>query len=197
MQEWHTALLDASTAEGDWADTGVPIPNSDRREGNGRAAWRPAQAPSGGGPRGLDLGGVALAAWRSYLQSHATILRDLDAELTATHGVTTRDYQVLLYLAEAPDKQLPMSALADRTMLTRSGITRLVDGLVAAGLIERVCCPDDGRVYYAQLTDAGLETLRTAGDQHIAGIRRLFLERFTPTELEKLASLLSRLPGSC
>ena len=79
------------------------------------------------------LQGVALDGWRSYLQSHAAIVRELDAELIAEHGMTTRDYEVLLYLAQAEDQKLPMSALAERTMLTRSGITRLVDGLVAPG----------------------------------------------------------------
>src|SRR5437588_2769923 len=99
-----------------------------------------------------DLEGAALDAWRSFLQSHASILRALDAELVAEHGVTTRDYEVLLYLAQAPDRKLAMSALAERTMLTRSGITRLVDGLVGAALIERVACPKDARVSYASLT---------------------------------------------
>ena len=78
------------------------------------------------------LDGAALDAWRSYLQSHASIVRMLDAELVAEHGMTTRDYEVLLYLAQAPERKLPMSALAERTMLTRSGITRLIDGLVEA-----------------------------------------------------------------
>ena len=78
------------------------------------------------------LDGAALDAWRSYLQSHASILRVLDAELAAEHGMTTRDYEVLLYLSQAEGRQLAMSALAESTMLTRSGITRLVDGLVAS-----------------------------------------------------------------
>jgi DNA-binding MarR family transcriptional regulator len=142
------------------------------------------------------LDGTALDAWRSYLRSHASILRLLDAELAAAHGMTTRDYEVLLYLAQAPDRRLPMSALAERTMLTRSGITRLVDGLVAAGLIERVSCPSDARVSYAQLTDEGYEKLRQAGCTHVASIRRLFLEHFAPEEIDQLASLLGRLPGA-
>jgi DNA-binding MarR family transcriptional regulator len=142
------------------------------------------------------LEGAALEAWRSYLQSHASIVRVLDAELVAEHGMTTRDYEVLLYLAQASDRHLPMSALSERTMLTRSGITRLVDGLVAAGLIERVACPNDARISYAQLTDAGYEKLRGAGCSHVGSIRRLFLEHFTPEEIEQLASLLSRLPGA-
>lgn len=142
------------------------------------------------------LDGVALDAWRSYLQSHATILRALDADLLADHGLTTRDYEVLLYLAQAEDRRLPMSALAERTMLTRSGITRLVDGLVAAGLVERVACSNDARISYAQLTDAGHEKLRRAGCSHIASINRLFVERFSCEELATLADLLGRLPGA-
>ncbi len=142
------------------------------------------------------LDGAALEAWRSYLRSHASIVRLLDAELDAEHGMTVRDYEVLLYLAQAPDRRLPMSALSERTMLTRSGITRLVDGLVAAGLIERAACPNDARVSYAQLTATGHEKLRQAGCTHIASIRRLFLEHFTPEEIDQLASLLGRLPGA-
>jgi DNA-binding MarR family transcriptional regulator len=142
------------------------------------------------------LEGAALEAWRSYLQSHASILRVLDAELVAEHGMTTRDYEVLLYLAQAEDRKLPMSALAESTMLTRSGITRLVDGLVACGLIERVSCSSDARVSYAHLTDAGYERLRRAGSTHVASIHRLFLEHYTPEEIDTLASLLSRLPGA-
>ncbi len=110
--------------------------------------------------------------------------------------MTSRDYEVLLYLAQSPDRRLPMSALSERTMLTRSGITRLVDGLVACGLIERVSCESDARVSYAALTDAGYEKLRAAGRTHIAGIRRLFLAHFTSEEIDTLASLLSRLPGA-
>lgn len=143
------------------------------------------------------LEGAPLEAWRNYLQSHASILRQLDAELLAEYDLTTRDYEVLLYLAQTEGARLPMSALAERTMLTRSGITRLVDGLVVRGLIERVSCPTDARVSYAKLTDPGAEKLRRAGCAHIASIRRLFLERFSPEEVEQLALLLGRLPGAC
>jgi len=142
------------------------------------------------------LEGTALEAWRSYLQSHASILRELDAELVAEHGMTARDYEVLLYLAQAPGRKLPMSVLATSTMLTRSGITRLVDGLVEAGLIERVACTEDARVSYARLTDEGYGKLRDAGCTHIAGIQRLFLEHFSPEEIGQLSSLLSRLRGA-
>jgi DNA-binding MarR family transcriptional regulator len=142
------------------------------------------------------LEGVALDAWRSYLQSHASILRALDSELVTEHGLTTRDYEVLLYLAQAPDRRLPMSALAESTMLTRSGITRLIDGLVACRLIERVSCSEDARVSYAHLTEVGYEKLREAGRSHIASVRRLFHDYFSSDEVDQLASLLSRLPGA-
>jgi DNA-binding MarR family transcriptional regulator len=142
------------------------------------------------------LEGASLEAWRSYLQSHASIVRALDAELAAVHGITSRDYEVLLYLAQAPDQRLAMSALAESTMLTRSGITRLIDGLVAAGFIQRVSCPSDARISYAQLTPAGYEKLRGAGCAHVRSIQRLFLEHFSADEVDQLADLLSRLPGA-
>lgn len=142
------------------------------------------------------LEGSALGAWRSYLQSHAGIVRELDAELIAQHGITVRDYEVLLYLAQSEDRKLPMSALSERTMLTRSGITRLIDGLVGQGWIERVSCESDARVSYARLTENGYAKLRDAGCTHVKGIERLFLANFTPGELEQLAGLLGRLPGA-
>jgi DNA-binding MarR family transcriptional regulator len=142
------------------------------------------------------LDGTALHAWRSFLQSHAAIVRELDAELMHEQGMTSRDYEVLLYLDQAENQRLPMSKLAEATMLTRSGITRLIDGLVDGGLVERVSCPSDARIAYAQMTPAGREKLRQAGCTHVKGIRRLFLEHFQPAELEALAGLLGRLPGA-
>ena len=143
-----------------------------------------------------QLDGSALDAWRAFLQSHAAILRELDADLTAKHAVTASDYEVLLYLAQAPDRRMAMSSLAENTRLTRSGITRLVDGLVGTGLVERTPCPEDARVSYACLTDDGYEKLRQAGCTHVASIQRLFLDHFEPRELRRLADLLGRLPGA-
>jgi DNA-binding MarR family transcriptional regulator len=142
------------------------------------------------------LEGASLEAWRAYLQSHASIMRVLDAELVAEQGITTRDYEVLLYLHQAPDRRLAMSALATRTMLTRSGVTRLVDGLVDAGFVARMACREDARVSYAQLTDQGEAKLREAGCSHVASIQRLFLEHFSQREIAQLAGLLGRLPGA-
>jgi DNA-binding MarR family transcriptional regulator len=143
-----------------------------------------------------QLQGTSLEAWRAYLQSHASIMRALDAELSAEQGITTRDYEVLLYLHQASDNRLAMSALATRTMLTRSGVTRLVDGLVDDGFVERIACQEDARVSYAQLTSRGEAKLREAGCSHVASIQRLFLEHFNGREIAQLAGLLGRLPGA-
>ena len=142
---------------------------------------------------GLD--GVALDAWRGFLLSHAAITRELDADLVARHGLTSRDYEVLLFLAQEPDRRLAMSKLAERTMLTRSGVTRLMDGLCKIELVERVSCPSDARVSYAQLTDAGYERLVEASRTHAEGIRSAFLRHFSEEETAQLAELLGRLPG--
>jgi DNA-binding MarR family transcriptional regulator len=106
------------------------------------------------------------------LLSHAAITRELDADLVARHGLTSRDYEVLLFLANEPLRRLGMSELAERTMLTRSGVTRLVDGLNRSGLVERVSCDSDARISYAQITDAGYERLREAGRTHVEGHAR-------------------------
>ena len=189
--------MDTSTTRPD-GDT-IMVEDHVSRSLEGAAAGAAGAAPQcvvSDTPANSNLEGDALEAWRSYLQSHATILRLLDAELVSEHGITTRDYEVLLYLAQAPDRQLPMSALAESTMLTRSGITRLVDGLVSGGFVERAACPNDARVSYAQLTDEGFAKLRNAGCTHVRSIRRLFLEHFDADETERLASLLGRLPGA-
>jgi DNA-binding MarR family transcriptional regulator len=140
------------------------------------------------------LEGVELDAWRGFLLSHAAIRRRLEADLIALHGLTARDYEVLLFLSQEEDRMLPMSALAERTMLTRSGVTRLIDGLCKSGLTERVACPEDLRVSYAKLTDAGYERLREAGRTHIAGVHAAFLDHFSEEEIQMLAELLGRLP---
>lgn len=140
------------------------------------------------------LEGVELEAWRGYLLSHARIRRTLEADLLALHGLTARDYEVLLFLAQEDGRRLAMSALAELTMLTRSGVTRLIDGLAKSGLIERVACPEDLRVSYAQLTDDGYQRLREASRTHIAGVHAAFLDHFSDEEIEKLAELLGRLP---
>jgi DNA-binding MarR family transcriptional regulator len=132
-------------------------------------------------------------AWIKLLRAHATLTRHMDANLQSEHDLTINDYEVLLALARAEDRRMRRVDLAGHILLTQSGITRLLQGLERAGLVERGDCPTDGRVVYALLTDDGYERLRAASQTHLDDIRSLFAERFSEAELEQLGSLLSRL----
>jgi DNA-binding MarR family transcriptional regulator len=145
-----------------------------------------AQAP----PRG----GTEVEVWAGLLRAHASVTRRFNAELVAEHGLTLSAYEVLLRLAHAPDRRMRRVDLSEEVLLTPSGITRLLAGLEESGYVERASCESDARVTYAQLTDDGLEKLRSAAKTHVAGIRGLFTERFTIEELETLRDLLQRLP---
>jgi DNA-binding MarR family transcriptional regulator len=136
-----------------------------------------------------------LAAWRGLLEAHSTLVADLDAELESAHGLPLTSYEVLMYLGDAPGGKLRMGELADRLLLSRSGITRLVDRLARQGLLERERCEDDGRGYYALLTPLGRETLALARPAHPAGVRRRFLDRLDPAEVDTLGAIWGRLLG--
>jgi DNA-binding MarR family transcriptional regulator len=128
------------------------------------------------------------------VRAHASTTRRFNAELVADHGLTINDYEVLLHLSRADDRRLRRVDLAERVLLTPSGITRLLEGLERAGYVERANCDSDARVTYAQLTEEGEEKLREASKSHVAGIRDFFRERFSKDELAVLGGLLERLP---
>jgi DNA-binding MarR family transcriptional regulator len=136
-----------------------------------------------------------LQGWRSFLRSHAAITRQLDVDLIASHGLNLSEYEVLLHLAQAPDRQLRLVRLSEQVVLTRSGITRLVTRLEKQRLVERVCCAADRRGYNARLTDAGYQRLREAAPTHLDGIRRLFVEPLG-AKLEGLSETLGRLTAA-
>jgi DNA-binding MarR family transcriptional regulator len=133
-------------------------------------------------------------AWIGLLRAHAATTRQFNAELLEAHGLTLNDFDVLAQLSRGPEHGLKRSELAERVLLTPSGITRLLDGLERAGYVTRGECETDARVTYAVLTDAGREKLREASKTHLAGVRALLSERFSADELEQLAELLGRLP---
>jgi DNA-binding MarR family transcriptional regulator len=138
-----------------------------------------------------------LAAWRGLLRVHAGLIKRLDAELEEAHGLPLSSYEVLVNLDGAPDNQLRMRDLADLVLLSRSGLTRLVDRLVRDGLIERATCTSDGRGAYAVLTPEGVRRLEQARETHLTGVRRRFLERFGDDELDALAGFWDRIqPGA-
>ena len=139
--------------------------------------------------------GPAVRAFALLLRAQSVTTRLLSASLQSSHGLTINDYEALLVLSNAPDQRLKRVDLARRLLLTPSGVTRLLEGLEGAGLVERTTCPSDLRVAYAQLTDAGCETLAAASCDHVASIRSLFEEHLSEAEIEQLTDTLGKLPG--
>ncbi|MDX6555289.1 MAG: hypothetical protein QOD86_1484 [Miltoncostaeaceae bacterium] len=144
---------------------------------------RPRTSPSGTPKRRLLPD--EMAAWRGFLRIHAGLMRQLDAELLEEHGLPLSHYDVLLQLAEVGGS-LRMSDLANAVLLSRSGLTRLVDQLERQGLVSRKRSSADARGVEAILTETGWERLRAAAPTHVRGVRRLFL---APLGAERQAAL--------
>jgi DNA-binding MarR family transcriptional regulator len=146
---------------------------------------------------GGDLDEGELRAWRGLLRVHASLSKALDAQLDREHGLPLTSYEVLVYLADAEGEKMRMCDLASSVLLSRSGLTRLVDRLERDGLIERASCPSDARGAFAVITDAGRALLARARPAHRAGVRRRFLDHFEDDELLLLAGYWERvLPGA-
>jgi DNA-binding MarR family transcriptional regulator len=139
---------------------------------------------------------TVLAAWARLLRGHAAATRELSAQLLADHGLTINDYEALLHLSQAEECSMRRIDLAEKLLLTPSGVTRMLDGLQEAGYVCKGSCASDARVTYAVLTDAGREKLREASCSHLASVTALFRERYSEQELATLAELLGRLPGA-
>jgi DNA-binding MarR family transcriptional regulator len=142
------------------------------------------------------LSDIELAAWRGMLQVHARVTGVLDAQMRAEHGLSLSAYEVLLYLAEAPDRRLRMAEIADRVLLSRSGCTRLVDRLAKLGYVTRSAAETDGRGAFAALTEAGLEAFRAAQRTHREGVRATFFEHLSATDTIVLGDIWTRFHAS-
>lgn len=130
-----------------------------------------------------------LAAWHGMLTLYSRIMRDLDPELLASHQISVREFDVLITLFNAPEYRLRMSDLAQRVMLTPSGLTRLVERLERARLVKRRHDTADARSFRAMLTDAGLQRLDEARVTHNAVIRRHLTDRLSVAELRELGAI--------
>jgi DNA-binding MarR family transcriptional regulator len=151
----------------------------------------PSAEPPVTPPRASDW---RIGVWRSFLRAHAGVMRELERELLAETDMPLGWYDVLLQLAEAPGRRLRMAELADRVLLSRSGLTRLIDRLQAEGLVRREPSPDDARGTFTVLTSEGFARLRAAAPVHLAGIRKHWLAHFSDDELRQLGVLLGRVP---
>lgn len=133
-----------------------------------------------------------LAAWRMFLTAHGAVVRALEQELADETGLPLGWYEVLLHLRRAPDRRLRMHELADRILLTPSGLTRVVDRMADAGLVRREQCASDRRVYYATLTERGRKRLRATTPVHLRGIDEHFACHLTDREAEVLQKALGK-----
>ena len=134
--------------------------------------------------RPLSARDPRLEPWRAFIQAHAHVTRRLDEELRTEHDLSLAEYDALLTIADAPERRIRMRQLADQVILSKSGVTRLIDRLVADGLVERSTCLTDGRGAEAVLTPSGLERLRRASSTHLRGIADHFLDVLDPAELD-------------
>ncbi len=132
-------------------------------------------------------------AWAGFIHAHASIVKELDAELQAAHGLPLSSYDVLVQLSLAPDGRMQMFELAEAAHLSRSGLTRLVARLECQGLLERHRGDRDPRQVFACITKAGIERLAETTATHLAGVRRRFLERLSQTQVEQLAIVWNQL----
>jgi DNA-binding MarR family transcriptional regulator len=137
----------------------------------------------------------AVRAWTRLLRAHAAATRLLNARLQAEHGLSINGYEALYVLSRTEGRRLKRVELSRRLALTPSGVTRLLEGLEAEGLVRRTFCKTDLRVAYAELTDEGAGKLEAAACGHVGSIRELFEEHFVDDEVEALSELLGRFPG--
>jgi DNA-binding MarR family transcriptional regulator len=133
-----------------------------------------------------------LEAWRRYYVSFWRIFAAIEADLQAAGLPSLSWYDALYELYLAPDRHLRMSELARSALLSRSGLTRLVDKLEKEKLIERKSCPSDGRVQHAVLTEKGVETLRKIWPVYRAGIAKYFAAHLTEAEAQEFARMLGK-----
>jgi DNA-binding MarR family transcriptional regulator len=152
-----------------------------------------APAPPAAGASVPPVEDWRLAAWRSFLRTHTHLLRRLEQGLQANGKISLGTYDLLVQLVEAPGNRLRMSELAEAVLLSRSGLTRLVDRLQKDGLVQRQPDPDDARGMYTVLTTRGRDALRDAAGVHLAQVSELVLDRLSKAELRELQHLMLKL----
>jgi DNA-binding MarR family transcriptional regulator len=136
-----------------------------------------------------------ITAFARLMRAQALLRRELQAEVLAPHGLTINDFECLVHLSREDGFRLRRIDLAERLTLSPSGVTRLLDGLQAAGLVDKAHCASDARVTYAVLTEAGVAMVEELRADHVEQVRSIFRESLNEREVEQLAELLGRLPG--
>jgi DNA-binding MarR family transcriptional regulator len=141
-------------------------------------------------------GGRGLGAWDSFLRAHATLMRRLDTDLERDTGLPLADFDVLAQLA-AGHGELRMTELADRALISRSGMSRRVARLVDEGLVRRARADTDGRGIVVGITDRGIARLAETAPVHLRGVSNLFAEHLDDQELALLERALNKVIVDC
>jgi DNA-binding MarR family transcriptional regulator len=128
-----------------------------------------------------------MEAWLAFIETTGDLMKAIERDL-AQYGLDRGDYQLLAILSESDDQQMRMCDLADRLRLTRSGLTRRMEGVLKKKLVSRIQSTEDGRVAYAQLTAKGFELLKTAAPHHLESVRRLMIDLLSPVEIKAFAT---------
>lgn len=139
---------------------------------------------------------LRLAAWRSFLETHARVTSVLQEELEAERDLPLTWYDVLVQLEEAQDRRLRMTDLAAAVLLSKSGLTRLIDRMCTAGLVERAPDPNDRRGTYVILTEAGLHRNKDAAPVHMRGIEEHFACHLGESEAVAMREAFGRILDS-
>ena len=124
-------------------------------------------------------------AWRATINLSQLLMRQLDRDLNA-HGLNGHDYEILVELSEAPDQRLRMTELADATSQSRSRLSHQISRMEKRGLVRRDDCEGDKRGTFAVLTAAGMDTIRRVAPDHVETVRRYFIDRLSPRQLEEI-----------
>jgi DNA-binding MarR family transcriptional regulator len=139
-------------------------------------------------PRWLDQ--AEQRAWRATIAASILLVDQLDRDLRVAHDLTLADYEILVHLSEAEDRQLRMAELADASLVSRSRLTHRVNRLSARGLVEREACPTDKRGTFAVLTDAGMALLEQAAATHVESVRAHLVDRLDRDRFTALGAML-------
>ncbi len=140
-----------------------------------------------------ELGEPRLAAWRTFITAHAAVIGRIEREMAVAGVIPLTWYDVLIELYEAPERRLRLHELADAVVLSRSGLTRLIDRLEAAGLLRRETATTDRRGAYAVLTDAGITAMRAAWPVYARGITEFFARYLSDADAASLTDALGRI----
>jgi DNA-binding MarR family transcriptional regulator len=140
----------------------------------------------------FDTDPLRRRTWQAFFEAYAAVVPVLEAEMVSEHGFNLRWYDVLLQLAAAPERRLSMGALSDAVVITKGGLTKLVDRMAQAGLVAREQPRGDRRVTPVRLTDAGWAAYQNARRTHHRGVADYFLDLMTADELAVLATALER-----